>query len=602
MARSLLGSVMLALCACGSSPTPPASDAAPDLGDAAMDVAAPDGSTPDGSTPDAKTPDAAAPDVAPGEDATIDLAPTPDLPINNDGTVDLLVIPDAGLPPPSTCSRPLLPISGTRVSTQRPTLQIARGPGLRETQFDVCRDRACREVVFTTRTADDFALPTPALAPGAYFWRITARDAAGAACGGPTWEFVVPARPAPLPRAWGTLFDVNGDGYGDLAVVSGGTVRVFHGTPSGLADAPAVVIAGLTSMVGGATLPPVAVGAGDLNGDGFIDLAIGVPAALNGQGEVWIHRGSATGVGATPDVTIRGPDGPLGRFGTSLAGVGDIEGDGYADLVVGAPHAMTTVPGDRPGTAGRVYSYHGGSFGVRTTPSTVVTGPGGPNGYFGASVAALGDVDSNRFPDVMVGARGEGAAYLLRGTALGLDTTRVAALRDPSTPGFGTAVIGAGDVDGDNRADAVIAGADGSNRVVVRTAGAMGDFGGPTVVLTMPGGRFGRSLASADVNADGFADVVVGAPGMGAVFVFAGAMTGVPATPTFTLRAAGLMGFGESVGSAGDTNRDGASELVVGGTADGFQVFAGAVMGPGAGRMLTTPAPAAGFGGATCGL
>ncbi len=127
-------------------------------------------------------------------------------------------------------------------------------------------------------------------------------------------------------------------------------------------------------------MPPVAAGAGDLNGDGFVDLAIGVPAALDGQGEVWIHRGSPAGVSATPDVTIRGPDGARGRFGTSLAGVGDIEGDGYADIVVGAPHAMTAVAGDRPGTPGRVYAYHGGSFGVRTTPSTVVTGPAGPTG------------------------------------------------------------------------------------------------------------------------------------------------------------------------------------------------------------------------------
>lgn len=582
MARPLLGSVILALCACGSAPTVPSPDASTDLGG------------------DAATPDGAAPDVA--KDATPPGDAPPGVDVSTEGTVDVPFVPDSNLPPPTTCTRPLLPISGTRVSTQRPTMQIARGPGLRDTQFDVCRDRACREVVFTTRTADDFAVPTTALGAGVYFWRITARDPAGAACAGPTWEFVVPSRSAMLPRAWGTTLDLNGDGYGDLAVVAGAEVRIHYGSATGLSEAPAVVIPGLATAVGSTSLPPVAAGAGDLNGDGFVDLAIGVPAALDGQGEVWIHRGSPAGVSATPDVTIRGPDGARGRFGTSLAGVGDIEGDGYADIVVGAPHAMTAVAGERPGTPGRVYAYHGGSFGVRTTPSTVVTGPGGPDGYFGASVAALGDVDSNRFPDVMVGARGEGAAYLFRGTVLGLDTTRYAILREPATPGFGTIVIGAGDVDGDNRADAIIAGADGSNRVVVRTAGTAGVFLDAGVTLMMPGGGFGRSIASADVNADGFADVVVGAPGMTAAFVFAGSMTGVAAAPTFTLRTAGVTGFGESLGSAGDTDRDGASDLVVGGTGGGWQVFAGAATGPGAGRMRMTPAPVTGVGGATCGL
>ena len=270
--------------------------------------------------------------------------------------------------------------------------------------------------------------------------------------------------------------------------------------------------------------------------------------------------------------------------------------------MVGSPHALATTAAERPGTAGRVYSYHGGSFGVRTTPSTVVTGPDGPNGYFGAAVAALGDIDSNRFPDVIVGARGAGAAYVLRGTVLGLDTARIVTLRDPATPGFGAAVAGAGDVDGDNRADAIVAGQDGAGRVIVRPAGTTGDFSPAATVLAMPAGRFGRALASADVNADGFADVVVGAPGAGAVFVFAGAATGLAGAPAFTLRALAVGDFGELVVSAGDTDRDGASELLAAGSGAVFHVFAGAAGGPGAGRALATPAAVTSLGGANCGL
>jgi hypothetical protein len=517
-------------------------------------------------------------------------------------TVDVVPLPDTDFPTPATCSRPLLPVSGTRVSTQRPTLQIVRGPGLRETRFDICYDRACTLVAVSQRTFSDFLMPTSNLAPGVYFWRIAAINSDGAYCLGPTWEFVVPARSSMLPRAWGTLFDVNGDGYGDLAVATEGEVRVFHGSPTGLSSSPAVVITGMRTRLGSTTLPVVPVAAGDLNGDGFVDLAIGVPAALEGQGEVWVHRGGPSGVSPMPDATLQGPDGPLGRFGFALAGVGDLEGDGYGDLVVGAPHAMTRTPGDRPGTPGRVYVFHGGSSGVQSRPLTVLTGPGGPDGYFGASVAALGDVDSNRFPDVIVGARGVGTAYVFRGTVLGLDTARFITLRDPSIEGFGAVVAGAGDVDGDNRADALIAGSEGANRVLLRTAGPMGDFAGAGVALSMSAGRFGRALASADVNADGFADVLVGAPGMGAVFVFAGAMGGIALTPSFVLRGDGIADFGAVLTSLGDVQRDGTSDLAVGGTGPGFRVVVGAPSGPMLGESVATPTAVTALGGSNGGI
>ncbi len=352
-------------------------------------VDASSGDTQSADSPSGDTPPIDASADAPPIDASLDVtqptdappvdAPTPDAPTDT--------TPADTAPPPDTspielCSRQLLPLSTARVSSQRPTLQFARAPGLRNTIVEVCRDRACRDVAISVDTPDDYVALTSNLAPGIYFWRLTPRNAEGATCQSATWQFTVPARSLATSRSWGASLDLNGDGFGDVAVASldasgaTGTVRVYAGSATGLSDAPVVELTGLTTQSGSYTAAPVPTPAGDLNGDGFADLAVGLPAVLNGDGQVLVYLGSARGVSSRPDADLRSTEGHNGRFGAALAGVGDIEGDGYGDLVIGSPRAGATSATDA-NVAGRVYSFHGLPNGVRYTPTTTITGPMG---------------------------------------------------------------------------------------------------------------------------------------------------------------------------------------------------------------------------------
>ncbi|MFO0609997.1 MAG: FG-GAP-like repeat-containing protein [Polyangiales bacterium] len=561
-------------------------DVAPDA--TAPDAAPPDIAPPDAPPRDVPALDAPSPDVAPAPDrldASPD-APAPDRPAA-DASPDA---PAPDVPAIALCSIPLLPMNGARVTSRRPTLQLARAPGLRETRVELCRDRACAAPVASVVTTDDFFVPTSDLAPGVWFWRLTPRNAEGLTCTTATWAFVVPSRSLTPSRSWGTLLDVNGDGRGDLAVATlTGEVQVFHGTATGLATTAAITLTGLPVTAGSYTAPPVPAAAGDLDGDGFVDLAVGLPAAVDGAGEVRVYRGSVRGIAAAASVTLRAPDGRFGHFGASLAAVGDIEGDGYADLVVGAPRALATSAADPTGVPGRVYAFHGAMDGVRATPTTTVTGPGGADGYFGASVAPAGDVNSDRFPDLVVGAPGARRAYVFRGTALGLATTPLATFADAAVARYGELVGCAGDVDADDHADVFVAGDDTAGRVDLRRAGADGAFAAAPTALAMAGVRFGRSVAAADVNADGYADLLVAAPDSGfgppRLLVYVGGAAGLATSPAFTLGApGGVAGFADSVASVGDVNGDGASDFATGG-AGGMVFLTGAAMGAPAARL-----------------
>ena len=181
-----------------------------------------------------------------------------------------------------------------------------------------------------------------------------------------------------------TAGDVNGDGYADVIVGAKnytGRAYVYHGSAGGLSALPAWMdqINHPSARLGHA------VGtAGDVNGDGYADVVIGAPLYVNGdsyEGKAYVFHGSAAGLSAAPDWDAEGNH-QGAQFGWSVSTAGDVNGDGYADVIVGARHY--TDPGDEEGWA---HLYYGnGGRGLARWPRQIRS-----NGF--TPVAPLGMTD-----------------------------------------------------------------------------------------------------------------------------------------------------------------------------------------------------------------
>ena len=292
--------------------------------------------------------------------------------------------------------------------------------------------------------------------------------------------------------------------------------------------------------------------AGDVNGDGFADVIVGAPKAdANGT-----NSGSAfvlSGRDGAVLYTFHGAGGD--QFGTSVAGAGDVDRDGYADVIVGAPFAYST------DGAAYVFSGRDGSrLGAWSGSS--------PGDGLGRSVGGAGDLDGDGYDDVIMGAEkglsGNGEAYLY---SVRHNTTLHRSVGSAWNDLFGWSVSGAGDVDGDGRADVIVGAPIGNYARVISGRppyATLYTFTGDTA-----GDQFGRSVSGAgDVDGDGYPDLVIGAPfddnagtSSGSARVFSGS-TGV-AIRTLSGDASGQQ-LGWSVCGAGDVNGDGRADVVVG--------------------------------------
>ncbi len=345
-------------------------------------------------------------------------------------------------------------------------------------------------------------------------------------------------------------------------------------------------------------------GAGDVNGDGFDDVIVTdwayelVVGGITNDGAVWLYAGSADGFGVEA-TWMHEADYPGNHFGESVDTAGDVNGDGYADAVIGAPHYKE--PG-WPNERGAAYVFHGSPDGFsQEYDNFFTTTVDQPAAFFGESVAGVGDIDGDGYDDAAVGVGnydpgdgiGRWAIFVYYGSADGLVDDPDIVVPDENAKALSIHVARAGDVNGDGHAELIVGDAYYMNTETQEGA-AFVYTGSPDGIVTTPAWEvhsdqphqswFALQVAGAgDVNADGFDDVLVGAHGYvraglpeGAAFLYFGSPTGPSPEPDWAGYAWGYDAddpadgiYATGVAGAGDVDGDGYDDLVIGG--DSYQ-------------------------------
>jgi hypothetical protein len=486
--------------------------------------------------------------------------------------------------PPVAAPRLLAPLSSAGVTSRRPTLRWLLAEGSDGAHVQICRDRACQDVAYE-RDASDSLRVDGDLEAGVYFWRafgesgnVTGDE------GSPTWQFTVPHLGASLDTSWGTTLDANGDGFADVIIGApdsgtGGPLATppgvghayfYTGSAAGLVEKPTTILVGPdgTKSLFGA----VVSSAGDVNGDGFADVIVGAPGANANSGHAYVYLGSAEGLASTAATSLLGPGDQTAQFGNAVAGAGDVNGDGYADVIVGAPlHGFSlgyTV------FQGQASIYFGSASGVSATPDITLSGPESVGSKFAKLVASAGDLNGDGFGDLLIAGdqyvsiggssyQASDTYYLYLGGTAGPSTTPTLELPDQNW--MFTSVASGGDWNGDGYAD-MIAGAMGESSADVYFGGAAGIVAPPAAHLLAQygSGSYNYRLTRAgDINGDGYQDLITS---YDQVFVYSGGPGGVVDAPvSFVPPSAPSPGiYGFTINQIGDINRDGYDDVVIG--------------------------------------
>ncbi|MGB0133703.1 integrin alpha [Dokdonella sp.] len=383
--------------------------------------------------------------------------------------------------------------------------------------------------------------------------------------------------------------DVNGDGFSDLLLgvpaydagqTDEGAVFVYRGGVGELDDSADALLEVDQHSV---SLGWSVAGAGDVNGDGFADVIVGAPyfdAGEVDEGAAFVYLGGANGLNTLVDVVRLESNQAGARFGHSVASAGDVNGDGYTDLIVGAPR-YDTLSVD----AGAMFVFLGGSSGIEAIAHTQIQS-NQFEAYFGSSVAGAGDINGDGFADVIIGAEAydfgqtdEGAAFVYLGSASGVVDQSVRLESNQVGAMMGRSVAGAGDVNGDGFADVIVGvprynnGQTDEGVALIYLGGAFAPIPATLLEANQASAFFGTSVAGAgDVNGDGYADVIVGAPSYdtaqidgGSALVFLGGNAGVATTAQVQIVSnQAFAHYGSSVAAAGDTNGDGYADVLIG--------------------------------------
>jgi hypothetical protein len=359
------------------------------------------------------------------------------------------------------------------------------------------------------------------------------------------------------------------------------------------------------------------VSSGDINGDGYADIIIGAGGADTSggieTGETYVIFGSAAPLStidlnnspSAADMIIYGDD-SYDRFGYSVSS-GDINGDGYDDIIIGAPYASPA-----GGTeAGETYVI----FGSAAPPATVdlnstsadITIYGDDAYDYSGSFVSSGDINGDGYADIIIGARGAdpaggieaGETYVIFGSAappasvdLNSTSADITIYGDDAYGDLGWSVS-SGDTNGDGYADIIIGayqanpagGADAGETYVIFGSAAPPatiDLNSTSADMTISGDDAadysGYSVSSGDINGDGFDDVIIGARGAdpaggnsaGETYVIFGSAA-LPATVDLNSYSADMTISGDDANDesgssvySGDINGDGYDDIIIG--------------------------------------